>query len=116
MGETSWRFPARFSVVKIVSPKISWRPKELIMIGFFVIQFTKGILSFAPHPPPNTYLYPQEIAGFMKGFMKTHWFPLIRPAIKPLFLGGGGVARIPLTIHQWTPRKPGDLKSLEKNQ
>ena len=21
--------------------------------------------------------------------MKTHWFPLIRPAIKPLFLGGG---------------------------
>ena len=22
--------------------------------------------------------------------MKTHWFPSIRPAIKPLFSGGGG--------------------------
>ena len=26
--------------------------------------------------------------------MKTHWFPLIRPAIKPLFLGARNVRRI----------------------
>ena len=36
------------------------------------------------------------------GLMKTHWFPLIRPAIKPLFLGGGtlgGVGWIAMKHH-----------------
>ena len=36
-------------------------------------------------PPPK--LPPQEIAGLIKGLL-IHWFPLIRPAIKPLFLMG----------------------------
>ena len=32
--------------------------------------------------------------------MKTHWFPLIRPAIKPLFLGGKrGIGGVPLGSH-----------------
>ena len=30
-----------------------------------------------------------EIAGLMiRVYYSNHWFPLIRPAIKPLFLGG----------------------------
>ncbi len=35
-------------------------------------------------PPKAT---PQEIAGLMIRVYEAHWFPLIRPAIKPLFLG-----------------------------
>ena len=31
--------------------------------------------------------------------MKTHWFPLIRPAIRALFLGGGGIGGVPLDSH-----------------
>ena len=41
--------------------------------------------SMAGQPPPLTYP-PPEIRPYY-GFMKTHWFPLIRMAIKPLFLG-----------------------------
>ena len=51
---------------------------------------------WSTNPPRITYP-PPEIAGvpYDQGLMKTHWFPLIRPAIKPLSLGGvrdpGGV-------------------------
>ena len=31
--------------------------------------------------------------------MKTHWFPLIWPAIKPLFLGEVGFGGVPLDFH-----------------
>ena len=50
--------------------------------------YLKGILATPPKAtPPRIRPY--------QGTMKIHWFPLIRPAINPLFLGGG-VARIPL--------------------
>ena len=44
----------------------------------------KGILATPPqsYPPQET----QEIRPY-SGFI-NHWFPLIRPAINPLFLGG----------------------------
>ena len=39
--------------------------------------------------PPDHVPPPPEIAGFMIRAYENHWFPLKRPAIKPLFLGGG---------------------------
>ena len=39
-----------------------------------------------PTRPPNA---PPEIAGLMIRAYEDHWFPLIRPAVQPLFPGGG---------------------------
>ena len=38
--------------------------------------------------PPQCHP-PQQIAGLIKGLSTiNHWFPLIRPFLKPYFLGG----------------------------
>ena len=37
--------------------------------------------------PPLTNTHPRNMALWSR--LTNHWFPLIRPAIKPLFLGGG---------------------------
>ncbi len=47
--------------------------------------------------PPKATFPPRNSRGpLWSGLMKTHWFPLIRPKITPLFLGGaplwGGAA------------------------
>ena len=41
-----------------------------------------------PPPPPN--IPPRNTYGVMKGYegLSNHWFPFIRPALKPLFLRG----------------------------
>ena len=40
-----------------------------------------------PTPPGHVPPPPTKIAGLMIRAYENHWFPLIRPAIKPLFLG-----------------------------
>ncbi len=59
-------------------------------------------LSWEPKVPPPKLRLPQEIAGLMIRDYEAHWFPLIRPAIRALFLGGvalggGGYLRFPWT-------------------
>ena len=55
---------------------------------------------------PLTYRTPLRNSRGPLGFMKTHWFPVIRP-IKPLFLGGvRGVRGGWLNSHDSLPSHP----------
>ena len=58
----------------------------------------KSILQFVTWNPPHP-----EIAGvpYDPGLMKTHWFPLIRPAKKSLISEGGTIRGGWLTSHEW---------------
>ena len=61
----------------------------------FGISIIMGILATPPPPKLPLLRNSRPYSGFI-----NHWFPLIRPAINPLLLGGsfggGGAARIPL--------------------
>ena len=47
--------------------------------------------------PPQCHVFPQEIAGLIKGLsIINHWFPLVRPYYG---LGGGGLGGVPLDCH-----------------
>ena len=56
---------------------------------------------------------PKKQTALLSGFMKTHWFSLIRPAIKPLISWGGsfggGVARIPMMNGRSVREEPSTL-------
>ena len=70
--------------------------------------------------PSSVPTYPLEIAGASVSLMKTHYFPLIRPAIKPLFLrgyvrGGVGWLAIQFAPDPWNPSDHTDMSVTWKN-
>ena len=70
--------------------------------------------------PSSVPTYPLEIAGASVSRMKTHYFPLIRPAIKPLFLrgyvrGGVGWLAIQFAPDPWNPSDHTDMSVTWKN-
>ena len=65
-------------------------------------------------PSSSVPTYPLEIAGASVSLMKTHYFPLTRPAIKPLFLRGyvkGGVGWLArqFPADPWNPSDHTDM-------
>ena len=49
-------------------------------------------------PTPPGHVPPPRNKGLLRAY-ENHWFPLIRPAINPLFLGGGTSEGGRLTSH-----------------
>lgn len=89
----SWELPQAFNSGKISSiilPGDFYKPPLSTVnqclgrthtISILTLMMTNGL----PTYPPVTY-FPPEIRP-CEGRMKTHWLPLIRHLIKPLFLG-----------------------------
>ena len=74
-----------------------------MLIALGLAGFKPWIMGSQPTPPPhNVPVPPPEVGLFFLGLMKSHWFPLIRPAMKnTLFLGVLRYGHCRLTSHDW---------------
>ena len=66
-----------------------------MVIGVRHLKFLKCQPFFPPHQWP---VHHGNLRGPAQGSI-NHWFPLIRPAIRALVLGGGGIGGVPLDCH-----------------